>query len=160
VTYTAHMVLHVILAQLVPLLLVGGFHPRRHPHALLAWIAGSLTMIGTSLPVAYQLAQASGTLEWTMRITLVIAGWVFWRPVFGGEEHTRLTPGMALLYVVTACFSTTLAGVYIAFSAVSTDQQVAGLIMWVPCCMIYLGAGLGIVIRAMQGERAPRPASQ
>jgi cytochrome c oxidase assembly factor CtaG len=62
-----------------------------------------------------------------------------------------LSPGAALVYSITACFSTTLAGAYVAFSATTTDQQVAGLIMWVPCCMIYLSVTLAIVLRAMYG---------
>ena len=27
-----------------------------------------------------------------------------------------------------------------------TDQQAAGLIMWVPCCLIYLTASMAILI--------------
>jgi putative membrane protein len=67
---------------------------------------------------------------------------------------TRLNPGAALVYSITACFATTLAGIYIAFSATTTDQQVAGLIMWVPCCIIYLTAALAVVLRTMRGANA------
>ena len=151
-TYSMHMVQQVILAQLVPLPLVVtlGYRLRRL-RAPLAWAIGVGTMIATSLPPAYLLVQRSAVSDWTMRAVLIVAGVVFWMPLFGGVARRRVAPGAALLYVITACFATTLAGIYIAFSAVSSDQQVAGLIMWVPCCLIYLSAALAIVVRTMSG---------
>lgn len=153
-TYSAHMVQHVILAQLVPLPLaitVGG-RCRRFPAAL-AWILGVGIMIGTSLPPAYLLVAREGlAADGVIAAALVIGGTVFWTPVFGGARETRLAPGSALMYLITACFATTLAGVYIAFSAASFDQQVAGLIMWVPCCIVYLSASLAVVVRALQSS--------
>jgi putative membrane protein len=151
VTYSAHMVQHVVLAQLGPLALaLVVSRPRRRVAAPLAWILGVGTMVVTSLPPAYLLATSSATVDWTIRFVLVGAGFVFWTPVVGGVEQSRLPPGAALLYVITACFATTLTGAYIAFSAMSSDQQIAGLIMWVPCCIVYLSAALVVVMRAME----------
>lgn len=152
-TYSAHMVQHVILSQLVPLPLAVAARGRRwRVPAPLAWLVGVGLMIGTALPAAYVLADGSAALEWAMRLTLIAAGLLFWTPVFGSGLATRLAPGAALLYLIAACFATTLAGAYIAFSAASTDQQIAGLIMWVPCCLVYLSASLAIVLRAMGGS--------
>ena len=149
-TYSEHMVQHLVLAQLVPLVLAA-WRPRRwHPHAGIAWITGIMIMIGTSVPPVHSLARQSAALEWAIRIALVAAGFLFWSPVFG-SARVRLGAGAAVVYLVTACFATTLAGAYIAFSATTTDQQVAGLIMWVPCCIVFLGASLTTVVRAMRG---------
>ena len=153
-TYTAHMVQHLSVGQLVPLMLAALWRVRRRLPALLSWIVGIAVVIGTSIPPAYQFARVSATADWTMRVALVVAGVVFWIPVLGRRPETRLNPGAALVYSITACFATTLAGVYIAFSAATTDQQVAGLIMWVPCCIIYLTAALAVVLRAMRGANA------
>lgn len=151
-TYTAHMVEHVILAQLVALPLAAVM-ARRRPRVVapLAWVIGMALMIGTSIPPAYMAAQRSATYEWMSRLALLVAGMIFWTPLFGGTVEKRLAPGAALAYLITACFTTTLAGMYIAFSAASSDQQVAGLIMWVPCCVVYLSASLVVVVRAMSG---------
>jgi len=158
VTYSAHMVQHVILAQLVPLALALAANERwRRVAAPLAWMVGVGTMIVTSMPAAYLLGESSATIDWTIRLTLLVAGFVFWTPLVGGVQQSRLPPGAALLYVITACFATTLAGAYIAFSAVSSDQQIAGLIMWVPCCVVYLSVAVAVLVRAMHGTgAAPR----
>ena len=153
-SYTAHMVQHLILAQLVPLMLAALWRVRWRPPAPLAWLIGIAVVIGTSIPPAYQLARASAMADWIIRAALVLSGLVFWTPVVGRVRTTRLSPGAALVYAITACFSTTLTGIYIAFSATTTDQQVAGLVMWVPCCIIYLTVSLAIVVRAMHGAGA------
>ena len=150
-TYSAHMIQHLILAQLVPLALAVSWPLQKRPPALLSWIVGIAVVIGTSIPPAYELARSSGMVDWTMRAALIATGLVFWIPVVGRVPRTRLGLGAALVYAITACFATTLAGVYIAFSATTADQQVAGLIMWVPCCIIYLTAALAVVLRAMHG---------
>jgi cytochrome c oxidase assembly factor CtaG len=148
------MVQHLILAQLVPLLLTVLWRVRWRLPALLSWIMGIAMVIGTSIPPAYELARASATADWSIRGALLVTGVVFWIPVVGRVPGTRLNPGAALVYSITACFATTLAGIYIAFSATTTDQQVAGLIMWVPCCIIYLTAALAVVLRTMRGANA------
>ena len=152
-TYSAHMVQHVILAQLVPLP-VAVVAARRgfRVAAPLSWVAGVGLMIVTSIPAAYHLAQSSAALDWAIRVVLLVAGVAFWTPPIGGGSESRLAPGGALVYLITACFATTLAGMYIAFSAASSDQQVAGLIMWVPCCVVYLSASLAVVVRTMSGS--------
>jgi cytochrome c oxidase assembly factor CtaG len=145
------MVQHVILGQVVPLMLVAMWRVRWRLPALLSWMIGITVVIGTSIPPIYHLATASTTVAWTIRAALVLSGVLFWNPVVGRIRRAQLSPGAALVYSITACFSTTLAGAYVAFSATTTDQQVAGLIMWVPCCMIYLSVTLAIVLRAMYG---------
>jgi cytochrome c oxidase assembly factor CtaG len=145
------MIEHLILAQLVPLAVAATWRARRRPPALFSWIIGIAAVIGTSMPPAYELARASATIDRTIRAVLLVTGLLFWIPVVGRVPRMRMSPGTALVYSITACFSTTLAGAYIAFSAKSTDQQVAGLIMWVPCCIIYLTGALTVVVRAMRG---------
>lgn len=153
-TYTMHMVQHIVLAQLVPIPIAYAATRRspRAPRPTAAWIVGVAVMIATSVPAAFAFAQGSAPFEWAMRVALVISGVVFWMPVV--ESRTRhLGPAATLAYLVTACFATTLAGVYIAFSATTSDQQVAGLLMWVPCCVIYLSAGVTVLVRAMSVTR-------
>jgi len=38
----------------------------------------------------------------------------------------------------------------------SEDQQIGGLLMWVPACLIYLGAILALLGRLYRGEREDR----
>lgn len=157
-SYTAHMVQHVVLSQLVPLcvlILRRGLALRlaRRLAAALAWIGGVGAMVATSLPAAHASADMA-SIAWAMRGLLVAAGIAFWSPIVAGA----IRPARALVYLVTACFATTLAGVYIAFTATTSDQQVAGLIMWVPCCLVFLSAALVVVGRMLARPAAEQPA--
>lgn len=151
-TYVSHMIEHILLAQLlpIPLVLAAGSRLRWRMPMPLAWAIGVAAMVGTSMPPAYRLAEASLPLNWAMRATLILAGFVFWLAVLGHGQAMRPGPGAMVTYLVSACFATTLAGVYIAFSATTTDQQVAGLIMWVPCCVVYLSASVAVVVRGLR----------
>lgn len=154
-SYTAHMVQHVVLSLIVPLALLLA---RKQIATMVAsrlapafsWVFGVGLMIATAMPAAYAATEA-WPAAWTIRLALVAAGIAFWSPIVAGE----LRPPRALSYLITACFATTLAGVYIAFTATTSDQQVAGLIMWVPCCLVFLSASLVVV-----GRMLARPAGE
>jgi putative membrane protein len=40
-----------------------------------------------------------------------------------------------------------------------TDQQLAGLLMWVPCCLLYLGSIAGVLLRWYDTPE-PAPAAE
>jgi len=95
--------------------------------------------------------------------TMLLAGILFAWPLFGPFKNYRLHPLAGIAYLFTACISCSLLGLLIAFAPLNTfhyyaglsttmnmngmnpwgltlksDQQAAGLIMWVPCCFVYL----------------------
>jgi cytochrome c oxidase assembly factor CtaG len=99
--------------------------------------------------------------------SLVAAGAAFWWPVFRPHHQRRMQPHVAAAYLFSGCIGCSLLGIYITFSPVAVcplyaapagspelmelirnqwglthhvDQQVGGLLMWVPACMVYLGA--------------------
>jgi len=152
VTYADHMIEHVVLAQIVPLLLLQRRSLRRSPDmpAMMSWLVGVATMVVASLPAVFSVAQHDAGALWTIRAALVISGVLFWRPV--RATTSTLSGPMRILYLVCACFVTTLAGAGIAFGAATTDRQIGGLVMWVPCCLIYLSVVLAIVARALRGS--------
>ena len=101
-------------------------------------------------------------------LSLIGAGIAFWRPVFGPDLGRRLAPYLAAGYLFTGCLGCSLLGIFITFTPVAVcplysmtlcdstgildvvhdqwgfthrvDQQVGGLLMWVPACMVYLTA--------------------
>lgn len=114
-------------------------------------------------------AGINGFLHHVQSISLVIVGIIFWWPVFGPLHNYRLPALKGVLYLFTACISCSLLGLLITFSpagiysyygtlsdpngftafirndwgiTAETDQQMAGLIMWVPGCLIYLSGAL------------------
>lgn len=101
-------------------------------------------------------------------LSLLTMGAAFWWPILAPCETSRLPPLAGVLYLFTACVACTLLGILITFSPVEVcsafahpvnrlgvmplirgswgltaerDQQVGGLLMWVPACLVY-GAGI------------------
>jgi|SRR5450432_105518 len=110
------------------------------------------------------------TIQW---MSLIIAGIIFSWPVIGPVRSRRAAPLNAVLYLSAACIFCSLLGLLITFSpfgvytpymniqdrygflnmirnqngiSVIVDQQMAGLIMWVPGCLIYLSASMYLLM--------------
>jgi putative membrane protein len=156
---TAHMVQHVVLLQIAPLLIVCGWpitDARRDSRGrartrlvVVAWIVGVAAMTLWYAPPLFAWMMRSPLHHAVAQVTLVVAGILFWSPIFSRCTHRRLPAGLAIAYLFTACLTSTLAGASIAFAAPALygdhvasafDQQIAGLIMWLPCCVVYVAA--------------------
>ncbi|MEO7120141.1 MAG: cytochrome c oxidase assembly protein [Ginsengibacter sp.] len=110
-------------------------------------------------------------------ISLLIAGSLFCWPVINPYKEYRIGSLTSILYLSSACVFCSLLGLLITFApagtytgyvmnndvngfssiirnqlniSTATDQQIGGLIMWVPCCFIYLSASMIILIKWFQ----------
>jgi putative membrane protein len=100
--------------------------------------------------------------------SLLVLGTIFWRQILAPREEERMSPPGAVLYLFSACVACSILGILITFSPVSVcpiyaqaptdrlgilnliqsnwgitperDQQIGGLLMWVPMCLVYLSA--------------------
>jgi cytochrome c oxidase assembly factor CtaG len=100
--------------------------------------------------------------------SLFLLGTIFWRQILAPREEERMSPPGAVLYLFSACVACSILGILITFSPVSVcpiyahpsadrfgvlnlvqsnwgvtpdkDQQIGGLLMWVPMCLVYLSA--------------------
>jgi putative membrane protein len=100
--------------------------------------------------------------------SLLLLGGIFWRQILSPREEERISPPGAILYLFSACVACSILGIVITFSPVSVcpiysqppvdqlgilnliqstwgitpdkDQQIGGLLMWVPMCLVYLSA--------------------
>ncbi len=112
----------------------------------------------------------------THHSSLLIAGFIFSWPILNPYKSLRLKALSGVLYLSIACVFCSLLGLIIAFAPIgiysempvmnsvqaiqanvqlqSQDQQAAGLIMWVPCCFIYL-SGAMILIMKWMNEKVP-----
>jgi len=104
--------------------------------------------------------------------TMLLAGMLFSWPLVGPFPETHIHPLSGIIYLSTACISCSLLGLLITFAPINTfhhygmarslmngrlsnpwgfsaatDQQAAGLIMWVPCCFVYLSGCLYLLQR-------------
>jgi len=107
-------------------------------------------------------------------ISLVLAGILFSWPVVAPAPFRRIAPLNAVLYLTAACIFCSILGLLVTFAPAGiytryihvddrygflnmirnengisalVDQQMAGLIMWVPGCLIYLSASMGILLK-------------
>lgn len=134
----------------------------------LGWLAGVGAMWFWHVPALCTAAMQSRAVFAIQTCSLVAAGAAFWWPVFRPQLERRMQPHVAAAYLFSGCVGCSLLGIYITFSPVSVcplyaaggggsvelmrlvheqwglthrlDQQVGGLLMWVPACMVYLGA--------------------
>jgi cytochrome c oxidase assembly factor CtaG len=99
---------------------------------------------------------------------------LFWWQVIAPREEQRLSPPAAIVYLFTACTACSVLGIILTFAPVSIcpvyqhptdqlgilstirgdwgltsdrDQQIGGLLMWVPMCAIYAAAILAQMAR-------------
>ncbi len=150
-----------------------------------AWTAGVGAMILWHIPVLFNTASAHEALHIVEHLSLLIGGTVFWWPIISPVSRARLQPvPQGVAYLFTACLACTAIGVLITFAPASLypayehptdaygilpvirevwgispamDQQIGGLLMWVPCCVVYLTAIMAMFAR-WYGEEQNAPA--
>jgi cytochrome c oxidase assembly factor CtaG len=148
---------------------------------LVAWMAGIAMLWLWHLPAAYELAVTNHTVRHLHHLSVLLAGLIFWWPIVSPVQRSRLGTLPAVGYLVAACLASTVLGMMLTFAPETvyaayrqpadsyailtglraagltprTDQQIAGLIMWVPCCLLYLSSIAGVLIR---WYAAPEPA--
>lgn len=188
--FSAHMMQHILLLLVVPLLLLLGIPKALAEKALkiepigsvmrvlgnpvVAWFFGVGAMWVWHLPSLHDTVLANDSLYIAQQISFVLIGMIFWWPVFAPVESRRLSPLVSTLYLSSACLGCTILGMLITFAGAGlytaylnpvdsigilplirgelcltpgVDQQIGGLTMWVPGCLIYLTASMVTIAR-------------
>jgi putative membrane protein len=149
-----------------------------------SWAAGVGAMWIWHAPALCNAAATSDGVRALQNISLPALGAAFWWPILGPRLDQRLSEPAAIAYLFMACAACTVLGVAITFSPVevcsaynhsldplgalplvrgqwgltpSVDQQLGGLLMWVPGCTAYAAAILALVARyhAAPHDEAP-----
>lgn len=165
--FSSRVVHHVLLvAVAAPLLALALPSPRRGLSLGLAVPAHILALWLWHAPPLYAAALASDALYWAMQASLLGTGLWFWAAALARRE----TPLPYLAALLTMMAQMGLLGALITFAPAALylphlettqpwglsplqDQQLGGLVMWVPASLAYLGAALW---RAAEGLREPR----
>lgn len=170
--FSAHIVQHFVLALIVPPLLIAGLPPLRLPSipAPVSWLAGVGTMVFWHIPALFNAALANDDLHIVQHLSFLVTGTVFWWPIL----QRQFAPLTSLSYLFGACLTCSVLGAALTFARPGlypaylnpedrlgllplirgnwgldpkTDQQLGGLLMWVPGCFVYLSAILMTVAR-------------
>jgi putative membrane protein len=133
----------------------------RHP--VTVWLLHVATVWFWHARVLYDAALANEAVHIVEHTTFLVTGLLFWRVVIGARTTGRVSPGFGVLLVFAMALQSVFLSVLLVFArtpwyagyAVTTrawgldqlaDQQLAGAIMWVPAGLIYVAAGLALMI--------------
>ena len=142
---------------------------------VLTWPYLAFTLLNADLflwhaPSLYDLTLANDGIHLLEHLTFIVFGVIFWWPVFSPleEDLPRLSIGGRILYLFLAGMPMTLLGAGLTFTpplyapyinaprlwglSATTDQQLGGLIMWVPTNLMYIAMMSGLFIRWMQRQ--------
>jgi putative membrane protein len=167
--FSARVLHHVLLIAAVAPLLALAVPLRHMPSPPLAALVGLHTIILWiwHMPAPYAWGLASVPAYWLMQASLLVSAWFLWRAIFvSTAQHGAAlfalvaTIGqMGLLAALIVFAPRPLYAVHFASTAAwgmnpLADQQLAGLLMWVPASLPYLGVGLWL---AWSSLRAVEP---
>ena len=143
-----------------------------HPAA--GWVSGVGAMWIWHAPALCNSAASSKPVFALQTVSLLALGGAFWWQILAPRESQRLAPLIAVLYLASSCVACSVLGIIFTFSPVTVcsiyahpadrlgmlatirdgwgitpekDQQLGGLLMWVPMCLVYLGAIFGQLAR-------------
>lgn len=138
------------------------------------WVCGVGAMWAWHAPALCNAAATSRSVSAVQTLTLLALGGAFWWQVLAPSQSQRIAPLQGVVYLFAACAACTVLGIILTFSPVTVcraylnpmdrlgvapliegtwgltplrDQQIGGLIMWVPMCLVYLCAIFGQLAR-------------
>jgi cytochrome c oxidase assembly factor CtaG len=134
---------------------------RWHTDPLAATVMHAVAIWAWHLPSLFEAALLNTALHWLQHLSFLVTGLFFWWALIFGRARRR-GYGAAVLYLFATSLHTGVLGALLAISRqpwypVQTafaaewgltpleDQQLAGLVMWVPAGLIYLGAALAMM---------------
>lgn len=153
---------------------------------LLAWSIGLSAMWLWHLPALYNIALENEWVHILEHLFFLVSAAIFWWPILVSEKRSRLHPLGAMVYLFAGMIISGVLGMILTFAepglypaylnprdpfgllpliwgdwglTPAVDQQVGGLLMWVPGGMVYLLGIIGLLARwyAMPEEEALAP---
>ncbi|HCY61978.1 MAG TPA: cytochrome c oxidase assembly protein [Oxalobacteraceae bacterium] len=138
--------------------------------ALAAWLLHALVLWAWHFPTLFSASLADDGVHTLQHISFLGSALLFWAALLGPHARLRANrQGLAAVYVLTTAIHTGALGALLTFSprawypdyagrtedwglTLLEDQQLGGLIMWVPAGFLLLAAGLWLAARML----APR----
>ena len=143
-------------------------------HPGVAWLLGIGTMCAWHVPALYNAALAHGLVHVAQHLSFLVTSTIFWWPVCAPLAEARMPALGAVVYLLAAALASSGLGIILTFSppglypaylhpadpqgllptirsawglSPAADQQLGGLLMWVPGGLVYLCAILGTLVR-------------
>ncbi len=143
-------------------------------HPIPGWLAGVGAMWLWHVPALCDAAASSHAVRGLQTASLLGLGTVFWLPIFGPQLQRRMSPLAGVAYLFGACIACSLLGIFLTFTPITVcsayvhsadrlgilplirnvwgmtpalDQQIGGLLMWIPGCFVYLSGIMVLLAR-------------
>ena len=168
---TAHMAQHLLLMlAAAPLILFGArsILARWRPRLSFCWLAGTLTVLFWHVPAIFEVAMRSHFWHGFEHASFLVAGIVFWWPVFQPALYSRWSVPVYLFLATLPCDALsaflafcghivyrpylTIPGGILGLSPLD-DQALGGALMWVTVTFAYLIPALLLTARSLGSER-------
>ncbi len=157
--FSARAVHHILLVAVAAPLLALAFPARRSSDLGVALLVATATLWLWHVPTLYDRALADSLVYWVMQLTLIGSAFWLWRALFAAPPMPATLAAvlaMAQMGMLGALLTFAPGALYAAHAGTTlawgigqvADQQLAGLIMWVPGNLPYA------VVTAMLGRRA------
>jgi len=131
------------------------------------WMIYAAVLWGWHLPVLYGAALRVHMMHDLQHLFFMVAAILFWRPLLDPLSRHRLGGGSAVIYLFTTTLHSTVLGVFMTIAPGAwypeyfgrselwglsplEDQQIAGLIMWMPACLSYAVVAVYLFTRLIQ----------
>jgi cytochrome c oxidase assembly factor CtaG len=134
-------------------------------HPFTAWLLHAIALWIWHIPVLFQATLDNDLIHTMQHASFLGSALLFWWAVTNGR-HRLAGYGMAVLYMFTTALHSGLLGALITFARHNwyptneetlrwrltplEDQQLGGLIMWIPAGVVYVIAGLLFVVGWMR----------
>lgn len=152
--------------------LTGGINGLMHP--ILVWVLFCGVFIVWHFPGPYQWALRDETVHTFEHISFLVTALMFWTIVIEPSGRRRLDYGATLLFILTAAVLSSLPGAIITLASTPLypdyangtarwglslvqDQQLAGLLMWIPGGIVYLIAAGAVILKWLEFDDSRRP---
>jgi putative membrane protein len=144
---------------------------------LVVWLMQLAAMWVWHSPGLYQAALRSERVHSLEHLSLLVAALLFWWLVMQPVGQRRMSYPATMVFIATTLMQTGALGALLSFSqrpwypahaagaaawhlTPLADQQLAGVIMWVPMDLIYLAAAAVVFMRWLEAEQRSSSASE
>jgi cytochrome c oxidase assembly factor CtaG len=141
---------------------------------VIAWTLGIGTLYVWHAPVLYNAALADEQVHVLQHLCFLVTATIFWWLILSPVESSRTSLLVAVPYLLAAAMANSLLGIYFSFASpglypaylnpggdpgvlaivrtgwslsAAADQQLGGLMMWVPGGLVFLAAVFGVLAR-------------
>jgi len=122
-----------------------------------AWLLHALALWIWHVPALFNAVATNRFIHDLQHVSFVATALLFWSALF--EERRAAQQGAGIVYLFTTTIHSSVLGALITFASRPwysayglEDQQLGGLIMWVPGSLVYVGIALVLLARWIAGS--------